>query len=173
MAEGVVGMEFVFRPKEVEVGGQRRVYQVLEHPGSVAVLALREGRVALVRQLRPAVGEWLWEVPAGTLSPGESPEQAAARELEEETGWRPARVQEVARFYLAPGYSSECMHLMLADRLRPTQARPDEGEFIASTAWVAPEEMAAMARDGRLMDAKSLAALWWLLCGGLARLGDG
>lgn len=155
-------MEFVFRPREVEVAGQRRVYQVLEHPGSVAILAVREERVALVRQLRPATGEWLWEIPAGTLHPGEPPEQAAARELEEETGWQAGSVQELAAFYLAPGYSSELMHLMLATGLTRSKPRPDEGEFIERVAWVTPHELADMARQGQLRDAKSLAALWWL-----------
>ena len=155
-------MEFFFRPREVEVAGRRRVFQVLVHPGSVAILAVREGRVALVRQLRPATGEWLWEIPAGTLNPGEPPEQAAARELEEETGWRAGSVQELAAFYLAPGYSSELMHLMLAGDLTRSRLRLDEGEFIDRVAWVTPQELTDMARRGQLRDAKSLAALWWL-----------
>ena len=155
-------MELVFRPREVEVGGRRHVYQVLDHPGSVAILAVREGRVALVRQLRPATGEWLWEIPAGTLQPGEPPEQAAVRELEEETGWRAGSVQALASFYLAPGYSSELMHLMLASNLAPSRPRLDEGELIERVGWFTPQELETMARQGKLRDAKSLAALWWL-----------
>ena len=157
-------MEFVFRPREVNVRGVRRVYQVLEHPGSVAVLAVRQGQVALVRQFRPATGQWLWEIPAGTLNPGESPQEAARRELEEETGWQAGSVRELARFYLAPGYSSERMHLILATQLRPGQARPDEGEWIQQVRWCTPDQLHGMAREGQLQDAKSLAALCWVRC---------
>ncbi|HEY8487052.1 MAG TPA: NUDIX hydrolase [Limnochordales bacterium] len=155
-------MEFRFQPKEVEVGGRRRVYQVLEHPGSVVILAVRDGRVALVRQLRPAAGELLWELPAGTLQPGESPLACAARELEEEVGWRAGSVRELGWFYLAPGYSSERMHLVLADDLKPSHPHPDEGELIESVRWATPAELEAMAAAGELRDAKSLASLWWL-----------
>lgn len=152
-------MRFAWTQKEWDVRGHRRQFRYLDHPGSVAILAVRGRTIALVRQLRPAIGSWIWEIPAGTLDPGEAPEQAAARELEEETGWRAGVLRELASFYLAPGYSSERMHLFAAARLEQGQRRLDEGEAIAEPQWVTPEALTAMVRSGEIQDAKSLAAL--------------
>ncbi|MEW6048801.1 MAG: NUDIX hydrolase [Bacillota bacterium] len=155
-------MEFTWREKVVEVRGKPHTYHVLEHPGSVAVVPVRDGKVALVRQLRPAVDEWLWEVPAGTLRPGEDPLAAAARELEEETGLVAGRLERAASFYLAPGYSSERMHLVFAHDLRPGHRHLDEAEVITEVRWFDPEELERMATRGQLADAKTLAALFYV-----------
>lgn len=155
-------MEFVWREKSVEVGGRRHTYKVFEHPGSVVVAPLRDGKVALVRQLRPAVDAWLWELPAGTLEPGEEPVEAARRELEEETGLSARRLEVVASFFPAPGYSSEKMHLIIAHDLAEADRHPEEGELIGEIRWFSIEELASMAESGQLMDAKTLAALLFL-----------
>ena len=155
-------VEFVWKEKSVEVAGRRHVYKVFEHPGSVVVAPLQDGKVALVRQMRPAVDAWLWELPAGTIEPGETPLEAARRELEEETGLVAGRLEVAASFFLAPGYSSERMHLVLARDLSSSQRRLNEGELIEELRWFSLEELAAMAEAGQLMDAKTLAALFFL-----------
>lgn len=155
-------MEFAWKEKSVEVAGRRHTYKVFEHPGSVVVAPLRNGKVALVRQLRPAVDAWLWELPAGTLEPGEQPLEAARRELLEETGLSAGRLEVVASFFLAPGYSTEKMHVVVARDLAEADRHPEEGEHIAEVRWFSLEELVAMAESGQLMDAKSLAALFFL-----------
>ena len=156
-------MEFVWSERKVEVRGRPRTYRVLEHPGSVVVAALRDGRVALVRQLRPAADAWLWELPAGTLEPGEEPVEAARRELEEEAGLAARRLEVVASFFLAPGYSTERMTLLVAPDPEPARAHPEEGEMIGEVRWFELEELARMADAGQLQDAKTLAALFFLV----------
>lgn len=155
-------MEFVWKEKSVELEGRRHRFMVFEHPGSVVVAAMRDGQVALVRQMRPAVDAWLWELPAGTLEPGEQPVEAARRELEEEAGLAARRFEVAASFFLAPGYSSEKMHLVVARDLWEARRRPDPGEFIAEMRWFSLDELAAMAEAGQLQDAKTLAALFFL-----------
>src|SRR5262249_17969879 len=98
-------------------------------PGAVAILPLLDAEpVVLLQNNRPVVGAVLWEVPAGTLEPGEPIEQAAARELTEETGWRAARWRKLGEFFPSPGVLSEKMHLFLAEDLTPGEANPEPGE---------------------------------------------
>ncbi len=159
------GVEYVWRERRVEVGGRSRVYKVFEHPGSVVIVPEQDGKLALVRQYRPAVDAWLWELPAGTLEPGEEPLDAARRELEEETGLSARRLEVVASFFLAPGYSTERMTLVRALELTPVGAHPDEGEMIGEVRWFEPEELLRMAESGQLLDAKTLAALLLVIRG--------
>jgi ADP-ribose pyrophosphatase len=136
----------------------------------VAILAIdAEDRVLLVRQYRVAVGELLLEVPAGTLDVAddgtiEEPDVAARRELEEETGMRAGTWRKVARFYTAPGFASEQMHLYLATDLTAAEADrlgPDDDEHLLLERLPAAEAIAAAER-GEFADAKSLVALLWL-----------
>lgn len=123
----------------------------------------------LVRQYRVAVGELLLEIPAGTLDVGddgaiEDPDLAARRELEEETGMRAASWRKVARFYTAPGFTSELMHLYLATDLTAADGErlgPDEDEHLLLELLPAADAIAAAER-GEFADAKSLVALLWL-----------
>jgi ADP-ribose pyrophosphatase len=104
------------------------------------------------------VGETLWEVPAGTLEPGEPPDQAAVRELAEETGYTAASWRKLAEFYPSPGVLSERTHLYLATDLTPGTMRPEPGESLEPhrIAW---DEAVRWALDGTIRDAKTLAAL--------------
>lgn len=136
----------------------------------MAILAIdAEDRVLLVRQYRVAVGELLLEVPAGTLDVAddgtiEEPDAAARRELEEETGMRAAKWRKVARFYTAPGFTSEEMHLYLATDLTAAQVDrlgPDDDEHLLLERRPVADAVAAAER-GDFADAKSLVALLWL-----------
>lgn len=139
-------------------------YDVVRHPGAVAILAVlpKPTRVLLVRQYRQAPGRRLWEIPAGTLDrPGESPQDCAARELVEETGYRAGALQLVSTFYTAPGFCDERMHLFAAAKLVRTKGGerdPDEWIDVHEVAW--PEAL-EMARKGEIEDAKTLVALGW------------
>ncbi len=104
----------------------------ITHPGGVAILPLEEdGRVILVEQFRYVIGKTLLEVPAGKLEPGEDPRPAALRELEEEVGVLPDKLEDLGYLYVSPGISTEVIHLYLATGLRPGTRHPDEDEFLA------------------------------------------
>lgn len=139
--------------------GRPYVRDVVLHPGAVVVLPmLDDGNVVLLRNHRHAVGQTLWEVPAGTLEPPESPESCAVRELAEETGYRAARWSKLAEFYPSPGILSERMYLFLAQELTPGPMALEAGEQI--TPHVVPLAQALRwARDGTIQDAKTLVAL--------------
>ena len=165
------GRYLTFRVDTIErADGTRGTRDIVGHPGAVAILAIDdEDRVLLVRQFRVAIGEVLLEVPAGTLdvlADGsiEDPEIAAPRELEEETGMRAGSWRLIARFWTAPGFASELMHLYLATDLRPADGErlgPDEDEHLLLERMPWRDAMAAAER-GELRDAKTILSLLWL-----------
>lgn len=118
-------------------------------------------RVILIRQFRYAAGEQMLEVPAGTIDPGESPEETARRELAEETGYHPQTLTKLAEFFPSPGILTELMHLYLATDLVEREARPDDDENIelVELSW----EEALRLEPGRdVRDAKTIIALSFL-----------
>lgn len=139
--------------------GRISVREVVVHPGAVAIVPLLDdGRVILVRQYRHAVGRVLTEVPAGTLHPDETPEECALRELQEEIGYTADRLERLTAFHLAPGYSTELIHLFLATGLQPAESEKDEDELLELVVMPLDEAVAKIF-DGSIQDAKSVAAL--------------
>ncbi len=133
--------------------------EIVKHPGAAAILPiLPDGRILLIRQYRHAVGETLVEIPAGTLEEGEEPEACAYRELEEETGYRAGRLRRLAALALAPGYSSEIIHIYLAEDLEEAQPHPEEDESI-TLLRLGLVEVVEMIRRGEIRDAKTVAAV--------------
>jgi ADP-ribose pyrophosphatase len=140
--------------------GLDRQYEIIVHPGAVVMLPLLSANECiLIRNFRRAVSRELWELPAGTLDvPGEPPEQAAARELEEEIGYRPATLTPLCEFYTSPGILTELIRAYVATGL--TKTRQNLGateEIMVETVKVS--EALAMVRDGRIVDAKTIATL--------------
>lgn len=136
------------------------VREIVVHGGSVAVLpVLPDGRILLVRQYRHAVGDFLWEVVAGHIEPGEKPPAAARRELQEETGYTARRLEPLLEFYPTPGFLSEKMYLYRATGLKAGTARPEEDEAFEVRAF-RPAELRRMIRQRQVRDAKTLVALW-------------
>ena len=161
-----------FRIDTVErADGSRASRDIVGHPGAVAMVALdEEDRVLLVRQYRLAARKALLEIPAGTLDVDaatgktEDPDLAAARELEEETGYRAARWQHLTSFWTAPGFATEFMHLFLATELEPAREDrlgPDEDERLELQRMPWREAVAAVER-GEIEDSKSIIGLLWL-----------
>lgn len=146
------------------VRGEEHTYTVIEHPGAVTIVPYRDGRFGLIRQFRPAIDREILEFPAGTLEPPEPPRAAAERELGEEMGLAASEWQELGRFYLAPGYSSEFMYVFLARGLTgtPNGRELQGGEEIGEEVWLSLAELQAAARRGEIMDAKTLAAIGYL-----------
>ncbi len=142
-----------------EPGGVYAQREVVRHRGSVAVLPVHDdGRVSLVRQYRYAVDEELWELPAGRVDPGETPADAARRELEEEAGLCPARLELLSFFYATPGFCDEGLRLFRATGLATVPARPEADERIALHTLTLDEARALVAA-GEVRDAKTLVAL--------------
>jgi ADP-ribose pyrophosphatase len=117
---------------EVELpDGQRSEREIVRHPGAVAMVPLLpNGEVLLVKQFRAAAQKVLLEIPAGTLEPGEDPLIAAARELQEEIGYKPGKLTRLGAEYTAPGYTTELIYLFLATDLTAASLAADADEFI-------------------------------------------
>jgi ADP-ribose pyrophosphatase len=142
-----------------EPGGVRTTREVVRHSGSVAVLAIQDdGRIVLVRQYRYPVDDYVWELPAGRLDAGESPEQAAQRELQEEIGQKAGSLSRIAFFFTTPGFCDESMHVFRATGLAPSKAKGDEDERIEVQAF-ALTELEAMIDRGELREGKTLVTL--------------
>lgn len=154
------GPVFGLRRDEVlEPTGVRTTREVITHPGSVVVLpVLPDGRIVLIRQYRHATRQFMWELVAGRMEPGENPRKAAARELIEETGYRARRFRIFLDIFPTPGFLEERMFILLADGLTPGEAEPEDDEKIVSLAFT-QREVKQMIHHGKLRDAKSIAGL--------------
>jgi len=129
---------------------------VVRHPGSAVMMAVDpEERILLVKQFRLPAEDYLWELPAGRLDPGESPLEAAKRELGEETGYKAKLWTQLASFWSSPGYVAERMTLFLAQDLTAGEQTPMEDERI-EIKWFAKEEMGRLIRNGDIADAKTI-----------------
>ena len=139
------------------------VRDMIEHPGAAVILPLLDdGRVILIRNVRHTVGKVLWELPAGTLEPGEAPEACAAREVEEETGYRAATITPLTAFYASPGILNERMFGFLATELEKTSQSLDSDEQIE--VFPIPQwQVRDMLKDGHIEDAKTITLLlYWM-----------
>ena len=142
-----------------EPGGVHARREVVRHSGSVAVLAIQDdGKIVLVRQYRYPVDDFVWELPAGRLDEGESPEQAAQRELQEEIGYKASQLQKMAFFHTTPGFCDESMHVFRATGLLASKAQGDEDERIEVQAFTL-SELEAMIDRGEIREGKTLVAI--------------
>ncbi len=141
--------------------GRRTTREVVEHPGAVGILAWDGERLAMVRQWRHAPGEVVLEIPAGTLEPPEPPDETARRELAEEVAIKADTWERGPRFWTAPGFCNELMHLYLATDLsdQPGYSDPDEDLEVE---WLTLSRALAAVDDGAIHDAKTIAAVLWL-----------
>lgn len=140
-------------------GGREASREVVEHPGAVAVVAAEPGgRLVLVRQYRYPIQEELLEIPAGKMEEGEDPGVTACREMEEETGFRPGRLERITTFFTSPGFSNETLHLYFAWDLEPASGCPDEDEHLA-VELLEPREAVARINSGSIRDAKTITGI--------------
>jgi ADP-ribose pyrophosphatase len=149
----------VRRDEVLEPTGLRTTREVITHPGSVVVMpVLPDRRIILIRQYRHAARQFLWELVAGRIDPGESVRRAAARELIEETGYRAKRLRVFLDLFPTPGFLEERMYILVAEGLTPGVAEPEEDEKIVVKAYTRAE-LEKMIQRGVLRDAKSIAGL--------------
>jgi len=129
---------------------------IVQHQGSAVMMAVdRQRRILLVRQYRLPVRRYVWELPAGRIDPGETPLQAAKRELMEETGYRARRWRKLGRMIPSPGYVAEVMNLFLAEDLTAGDAAPMEDERI-ETRFFPARELERLIDAGKIEDAKTV-----------------
>ena len=149
---------------EVELAnGKRTTREVAEHADAVVVLPIDEsGRALLVRQYRYPIAQDLLEAPAGGIDPGEDPDEAAQRELQEEIGYKAGKLEPLGGFWTAPGFCTEFMYAFLAMDLSPSVLEADDDEAITVERHDL-DSIRAMIRDGRIVDAKTIAAYWMAL----------
>ncbi len=141
-------------------GGRESTREVVEHAASVVIVPVdADGNVLLVRQFRYPVGHSLLEAPAGGVETGESPDDSAQRELQEETGYASRGLLALGGFWMSPGYCTEYMHAYLARELVPSQLNPDEDEDI-TVERVPIDRIKKLVRWGEIKDAKTVAALY-------------
>ena len=143
----------------VREDGQQKSFTIVEYSSSVCVVPLfADRKVMLVRQFRKPAEEFLLEAPAGKMEPGELPEAAALRELQEEIGHTAARLDPLATFYTEPALCTQRMHVFLGRDLTPARLSADDDEFIG-VQKVALDQVEALIADGSIRDAKSIASL--------------
>ncbi|KUO58885.1 MAG: ADP-ribose pyrophosphatase [Gracilibacter sp. BRH_c7a] len=153
--------EVVFEGKVIRVqkdtvllpNGQESTREVVHHPGAVAVAALKDDELIMVRQYRYALGKETLEIPAGKIDPGEEPQACAIRELREETGYQ-GELKFLGRFNTSPGFADEVIHIYLATNLVWAPLKPDEDEFIGIKA-IPLDKAVEMVYKGEFQDAKT------------------
>jgi ADP-ribose pyrophosphatase len=149
--------------------GSTGVLEMVRHPGAAAVVPFLDDpdgddpRVLLIHQFRHAADGLLWEVPAGTLEPGEAPDACARRELAEEAGMEAGTLTRLTTIFTTPGFTDERIHLYLASGLAPVALAREPDEFISvhEKRW---SEVGRMIRTGKIRDGKSLCALMYVNC---------
>ena len=157
----------IHRGRVIDVSSERlryasgRVHEIdfVRHPGAAAVVAVDDaGRVCLVRQYRHGIADFLWEIPAGKLDPGEAPEACAVRELNEETGVAARHWNSLGMYIPAPGIFSEVIHIYLARGLEVGSPKPDADEEL-ELAWMPIGEAIGKVLSGEWNDGKTAVAL--------------
>ncbi len=137
---------------------------LLRHPGCSAIIPVKENKVVLIKQYRHALGEYIWEIPAGTRGPKESPIDCAKRELIEETGYSAGIWKKLGEIIPAPGYSDERMHMYMATDLLPAKQHLDKDELLDVHEIAFDQAMEMIARgtiqDGKTISGFYMAASW-------------
>ena len=139
--------------------GRETTREIVERSDCVSIIAIDdEDNVLLVKQFRKAVEKELLEIPAGGIDPGEEPEDTVRREMQEETGYLPQKIEELHGFYSAPGYCSEYLYLFLVTDLVPSQLYAEDTEGI-TLVRVPVSQIADLLSSGKICDGKSVAGL--------------
>jgi ADP-ribose pyrophosphatase len=154
----------VLRDRLVEPGGKESLRDVVRHNGSVVILALDRSKskkdpwIVVERQYRHAAQQFLWELPAGKLDPGEEALAGAKRELQEETGYQAKKWKPLVEYYASPGFLGESMKVFVAEGLVAGAAHPEEDEQI-EIRLVKLSEMLKMIEKGAILDGKTLSSV--------------
>lgn len=153
---------WVTRDRALDPDGFEIERAIVHHGGSAVVMPVDERkRILLVRQYRLPARQYLWELPAGRVDPGETPLQAARRELAEETGYKATKLEKLAMFYASPGFLAEKMTIYLATGLKAGKSTPMEDERITMQ-WFTAKDLDQLIKTGKILDAKTqIGFLMW------------
>ncbi len=162
----ILGEENIYRGRKINLSklllrirGKDTFHEVIKFGESVAVLPFLDmDTVILIRQFRGPVGGWVYEIPAGKIERGEDPESTCIRELEEEIGYTPKKLEKLVSCYLSPGYSDERIHLYVAYNLQYVGQHLEEHEAI-EVVKLGYGELLQMIQDGKITDAKTILAV--------------
>jgi ADP-ribose pyrophosphatase len=133
--------------------------EMVEHPGAVLIIPfLSRSRMLILRQFRPVIGAYIYELPAGTLEKAEKPIHCARREVQEETGYAAEKMTRLGTIYPVPGYSTEKIFMYTAEQLRPCHGAPEKDEVIR-THVVTRQQVRRLYARGQIVDAKTICAL--------------
>lgn len=169
--EPTISTEHIFKGKVIELlvdtiqleDGREATREIIRHPGAAAVMALHEGKLIVVEQYRKALNRTQIEIPAGKLDPLEEPIVAAARELEEETGYIGHQLQLLNEFSTSPGFADEILYVYFTDQVSVGKQKLDEDEDVI-VKLITIEEADAYIASGDISDAKTLLAVYaWKL----------
>lgn len=167
MSERLILSRYAYKGRAVRLrvddvqmpSGRRTTREVVEHRDSVAIVPIdKDGNFLLIRQYRHSIGKELIEIPAGGIEPGETLEEAVRRELREEIGYFPRRIEKLGGFYASPGYCTEYLHLFLASELEPSSLPAPDAEVI-KLFTVPQKEIKRLLYSGEIEDAKTIAGL--------------
>lgn len=162
-----VAVDSIYSGRVIDLGlethllpnGRKAPFEIIRHPGGAAVLPiLPDGRLLLIRQFRPAIGQMIYEIPAGRLEPGESPQTCVARELVEEAGFRATELIPLGSLWSAVGFCDERVELFIATGLVETPSAPEEDEIIELEPLTL-EDALRLVEQGKILDSKTQIAL--------------
>jgi len=163
----ILKSEIIYRGKKFNVvreniilpNGRKAVREIVDFPGASAILPIIDGdKVLLIKQFRTTIHDWILEVPAGTLKPGEDPLSCAKRELKEETGYVAHKWTKLASILTSPGYSNEVLHIFLAENLEKGEKEPEETEVVENIVMPIDEALKKVF-TGEIIDGKTIVAL--------------
>ena len=169
--EKTISSRYIFRGRAFSVKidtvinaeGHETTREIVEHADCIAVVPVNDdGDILMVKQYRKAVGKELLEIPAGGIDPGEDPETAVKRELQEEIGYLPGTVKRLSGFYSTPGFTNEYLHLFLATDLKRSQLYAEDTAGI-ETVPIRPAEIPHLISSEEIQDSKSVAGLLFYL----------
>ncbi len=148
----------VFKGKKGLPNGREAYFEEIDHPGAALIVPFIKDKIVFIRQYRGVIGRFIWELPAGTLSPGESPRACAKRELIEETGYLVKNLRKIGNIYTTPGFCNEKISVFKADceGRKPTRREDDE---LIRVKLLSKGEVRRLFKGGRITDSKTIAAL--------------
>lgn len=165
--EVTIRTESIFKGKVISVqvdhvrlpNGEVSIREIVRHPGAVGILALHDNKMIVVEQYRKPLEKSQVEIPAGKLDQGEDPQEAALRELEEETGFRAETIRHICSFYTSPGFADEILHLYFAENLVKGSVHLDDDEFLECES-ITLEQARQYIAEGKISDAKTITAFY-------------